>query len=240
MIKSRHDPWPSIVRFEKGEYKHRFGGAACHDGAAPKRHRVPMHLMMLLDMNDPLVPVEPVDSGIRILPLYYPLRYGLGGGEVQYLVDSDDKITILSNLHKDYVDEGLDFPYPEQFPELPASLVPLSYVQHRAIVTAEHDSNHFKEDPASKTDFQILKDLDYWSLIRVGDSFSPIQGGIQWPCQNKKCEMRGKAVIVDVFASFTNALTDDISIWGDSGDYTEIYFCLTPCCRTITALNRCL
>ena len=198
-----------------------------------------MHLMMLLDMNDPLVPVEPDDSGIHILPLYYPLRYGFGGGEVQYSVDSDDKITILSALHKQGVDEGEDYPFPGQFPELPASLVPLSYVQHRAIVASEHGSNHFMEDAESKSDLQILKDLDYWKLIRFGDSFSPIQGDIQWPCQNEKCESRGKPVRVDVFASFTGAITNEISIWGEYGDCVEIYYCLMSCCKTITSVNRC-
>ena len=239
MIKSRYDPWPSIVRFTEGDYRHRFGGSPCHDGVVPKKYKVPMHLMMILDMNDPLVPIEPDESDVRFIPLYYPLRYGFGGGEVQYSVDSDDKITILSALHKEEVDEGEDYPYPDRFPELPASLVPLSYVQHRAIVASEHGSNHFNEDPESKADFQLLKDLDYWKLVRFGNSFSPVQGGIQWPCQNKKCKWRGKPVRVDVFASFTGALTDEISIWGEYGDSVEIYFCLMSCCKTITTVNRC-
>jgi hypothetical protein len=239
MIKSRNDPWPSILRFRAGDYKHRFGGSPCHDGVIPAKHKVPMHLLMLLDMNDPLVPIEADDSGIRILPLYYPLRYGFGGGEVQYSVDSDSRITILSALHKEEVDNGEDYPHPDQFPECPASLVPLSYVQHRAIVASEHGSNHFSENPESMRDLQILKDLDYWKMVRFGDSFSPVQGGIHWPCQNKKCEWIGKHVRVDVFASFTGALTEKISIWGEYGNSVEIYFCLMSCCKTVTTVNRC-
>ena len=198
-----------------------------------------MHLMMILDMNDPLVPIQPDESGLRFLPLYYPLRYGFGGGEVQYSVDSNDKITILSAFHMKSVDEGEDYPFPDQFPQLPASLVPLSYVQHRAIVESEHSSNHFNEDEECKADLQILKDLDYWKLARFGDNFSPIQGGIQLCCQNKKCKWKGKVVRVEVFASFRNSLTDDISIWGEYGDDVEIYFGLMSCCNTITTVNRC-
>ena len=197
MIKNRYDPWPSIVRFIGGKYQHRFGGSPCHEGVVPKKHKVPMHLMMILDMNDPLVPIQPDESGLRFLPLYYPLRYGFGGGEVQYSVDSNDKITILSAFHMKSVDEGEDYPFPDQFPQLPASLVPLSYVQHRAIVESEHSSNHFNEDEECKADLQILKDLDYWKLARFGDNFSPIQGDIQWCCQNKKCKWKGKLVRVD-------------------------------------------
>ena len=196
-----------------------------------------MHLLMILDMNDPLVPVEPEDSSLRLLPLYYPLRYGVGGGEVQYSVDGDDRITILSDLHKECVDDGGDYPYPDQFPELPVSLIPLSYVQHRAIVASAQVANQFGEDPELKADLQIVRDLDY--RIRFGDTVSPVQGAVQWPCQNKKCRFKGQHVRVDVFASFSSALTDEISIWGEYGDEVEIYFCLMSCCRTITAVNRC-
>lgn len=239
MFKNRYDPWPSIVRFRKGDYNHRFGGSPCHEGATPKKHRVPMHLLMLLDMNDPVLPIESEGSGISLLPLYYPLRYGFGGGEVQYSVDSNHQITILSNLHKEEVDEGEDYTFPDQFPELPASLVPLSYVQHRAIVASENGSNHFREDPERKADLQVLKDLDYWKLIRFGDSIRPIQGEIHWPCQNKKCKWKGKRMRVDVFASFTGKITNEISIWGEYGNDAEIYFGLLSCCKTIVTENRC-
>lgn len=239
MIKSRHDPWPSIACFKEGKYKHRFGGAPCHDGATPKNHKVPMHLMMLLDMYDPLVPIEAEESDIQYLPLYYPLRYGYGGGEVQYSVDSDEKITILSALHEEEVDEDEEYPHPDQFPELPISLLPLSYAQHRAVVLSEYGSNHYIEDPDRKADHEIMDRISSEQVARFGDSFNPLQGAILWPCQNEKCNWKGKHVRVDVFASFTGELPNDISICGDFADYVEIYFCLMSCCKTITTVNRC-
>lgn len=198
-----------------------------------------MHLLLLLDLRDKLVPIESAGENVRTLPLYYPLRYGMGGGEVQYDIVSDTRIRILSSLHEEDADDPEGFWFPDEFPTIPVTIVPLTYAQNRAIAASEHGSNHFSADPEAKADLQILRDLGYWSMIRLGDNFSPSQGGIRWPCRNRTCKWRSKEVRVDVFASFTSTLTDEISIWGDHGDDAEIYFGLTSCCRTIVAVNRC-
>src|SRR5688500_4357600 len=73
---------------------HRFGGAPAHRGVTPRGTRTPLHLLLLLDLADPNCPVRS-DAGVRYLPLYYPLKYGVGGPTVQYAVASDDEIEIL-------------------------------------------------------------------------------------------------------------------------------------------------
>lgn len=239
LIKERYDPNPAFVRFEPTEFAHSFGGAPRHRGVVPSGQTVPMHLMLNLDLSDPLTPVEPVEGGPRFLPLYYPLRYGGGGGEVQYSVDSDSQITILSPLEELGTDDGSDYPYPDQFPERPVRLMPMSYKQLRALAASECGTNHHFDDPDKKADFEILKEMGYWSMIRLGGGFSPIQGDIKWACQNNACEWKGKHVRVDVFASLKGDLPDQMSVWGMYGSYVEIYFCLMSCCQTITTVNRC-
>jgi len=210
-------------------------------GVVPKCHEVPMHLLLQLDMRDPLVPVESEVSDLTYLPLYYPLRYGFGGGNVQYSVDSDDQITILSPLHEEKVDDGREHSFPVQFPQLPVTLTPLAYRHYRAIVMAEHGSNHYKDDPPQKADFALQKEIDTQRMIRLGKRFTPIQGDVWYRCENPRCRYKGKSMRADVFAQFTDSLTSEISIWSGPGhtSLTEIYFALLPCCSTIITENQC-
>lgn len=200
-----------------------------------------MHLLLQLDLRDSLVPIEAKDTPLTYLPLYYPLRYGWGGGEVQYSVDSDEKITILSPLHEERVDNGTDYSFPDYFPQLPVTLVPLKYRQHRAIVAFEHGSNHYSKDAERKADLKILQQIDSGRMIRLGTKFSPIQCEVGFCCGNPKCDLKGKNVRAEIFAEFTDALTDEISIWSAPGKtaYVEIYFALLSCCNTIVAVNQC-
>ena len=119
-----------------------------------------------------------------------------------------------------------------------ASLVPLTYVQHRAIVASELGSNHFNNDPDQELDDKILREIEYDKMIRFGNSFTPIQGCIDWPCRNPDCKHNGQRTRLEVFASFSNDITDDISIF-EPGEFIEIYFGILYCCNTIISLNMC-
>lgn len=239
MLKERHDPNPCVVRFTPGEYNHSFGGSPRHVGATPTGCTAPMHLVLTLDLRDPLVPLEADGTDLGFLPLYYPLRYGGGGGEAQYSVNSESQITVFGDMHELGEDNGADYPFPTQFPERPVSLKPLSYVQLRAIAASECGTNHHFDDPEKNRDFEVLKEINIWQMIRLGGGFRPIQGAINWACRNPGCGWFGKHVRVDVFASIVGSPTDEISIWGEYGECVEIYFCLMSCCNTITTVNRC-
>src|SRR6516162_9474248 len=73
---------------------HRFGGPVTHRGACPRRAKVPLHRLLSLDLRDKSCPIETTNP-IRYLPLYFPLKYGQGGPELQYTVISDSKIKII-------------------------------------------------------------------------------------------------------------------------------------------------
>ena len=64
-----------------------------------------MHLLLTLDLADPVVPVAPKDIQISRLPLYYPLRFGGGGGEAQYRVVSDTEVEIYYVVSNEPDDE---------------------------------------------------------------------------------------------------------------------------------------
>ena len=239
MLEFRYDPHPSVARFKKGKFRHHFGGRALHDGATPRGQKVPMHLLLQLDLRDPLTPIEPKDQDLTYLPLYYPLRYGHGGGSVQYAVNADDRITILSPLHKEPVDDGVEYSFSDKFPELPVTLMPLNYKQYRALTCG--GSNHYRHDRAQQADHRILRELDSNRMIRLGNTFSPIQGNMGRRCENPKCEWHKKVVQTRIFAQFTDSVTPEISIFSSPGQtaYVEIYFALMTCCNTITCENQC-
>jgi len=102
---------------------HRFGGPAVHEGIVPVGASVPLHLVLLLDLEDQPCPVRS-DGLVRHLPLYYPLKYGFGGPAVQYRVASDSRIDILylSDPTPD-ADEHQYVRVPE-LPSSPAEIVP--------------------------------------------------------------------------------------------------------------------
>jgi hypothetical protein len=239
MLQKKYKSTGCIVRFAVGEFNHSFGGLPAHSGATPAGCKAPMHLLLSLDMRDPMVPLDSDGGYLTCLPLYYPLRYGCGGGETQYSVDSDTHITVFDGMQELGEDEGLDYPFPESFPSLPVTLRALSYLEMRAIAVSEYGTGNITEDPEKTRDLEILKSIDYWRMIRFGGGFSAIQGDILWLCRNPNCEHQGKPARVEVFASIVGSPTEEISIWGDYGECVEIYFGLMPCCKTITTVNRC-
>ncbi len=243
MLRQRYDPHPAKLTFKQNNFKHVFGGAPRHKGATPEGHEAPMHLLLDLDLSDQLVPIEGT-SDLNRLPIYYPLVYGGGGGEVQYRVDSDSEITILSSFIDEEPDEYPETSFPKGFPEKRVSIDPLSYEQYRAIIMSEHGSNHYKNDRNQKQDHKLLGKMNSGQIVRFGhpDSFSPIQGDILWGCMNQDCEYYKRSVKVDIFAQFADKLTDEISIWsepGESSSFVEIYFGLIQCCKTIVTENQC-
>lgn len=243
MLKQRFDPHPAKVTFIPGKFAHVFGGAVRHKGATPHGHEIPMHLLLDLDLSDQLVPIKST-SDLQRLPLYYPLVYGAGGGQVQYQVDSDSEITILSSFIDEFVNKDPETSFPKGFPGKEVSLEPLNYDQFRAIIMSETGSNHYRNDKNQMRDHEILETINSGHVVRFGhsDHFRPIQGDILWRCENPKCKYHKKAVKVDIFAQFADQLTNDISIWSEPGEddqLIEIYFGLMQCCMTIVTENHC-
>lgn len=189
--------------------------------------------MMLLDTKDPLVPIETEDASPAFLPLYYPLRFGMGGGEAQYEILADDiKLYAICDTEPD--DD--EYPFMTAFPKLLFDLVPFTYEQYRAHLVSEQGTGM----ETSPEDWKIVKEqVDPWHLIQFGGAIYPVQGDISWKCQNKKCEWHDVDARIDTFCRVSATPKDEIQIFGELGTYFEIYFGLCRVCGTIVTVNRC-
>lgn len=98
--KSKNVP---LVPCEQG--RHKFGGKTRVSGAVPRSADTPIHHLLDLDLADQLLPIR--SEKVTSLPLLFPLWYGFGGPEIQYVVLGDNEIDIvyLSDLSPDVPDD---------------------------------------------------------------------------------------------------------------------------------------
>lgn len=233
MLKAKYKSKPCRLIFGKSRFGHVFGGAPIHRGSTPAGCSVPLHRVLTLDLSDPLVPVEVSGRRLRFLPLYYPLRYGVGGGKAQYRVVSDVSIELL-DISKGGPDTE-QYPLMDQFPERPFHLKPFSYEQYRALLMAE-EGEGFKP---SRSDREHLEVVDQDHLVQIGGNVSPIGGDMGGQCRNPKCSWAGSVVTFDVFARVSATPAPDIQMFGEWGTDVEICFGLCRGCGTIVTQNRC-
>jgi hypothetical protein len=226
-----HRPY-RLVLTEAG--RHRFGGKPVHDGTLPKNTDTPLHLFLLLDLTDQNCPVT-TDKPLRYLPLYYPLKCGSGGAQVQYAVVSDWEIDLL------YMSESAPDPPEKQYiqvaslPSSQASIVPLEYEEAR-ILGFLAATGYFQP---GKEDMAVLERLDYSQLILVGRSYwnHPNDGDIV--CRNRACKFYSRRVWFDPMATIppisVNGTTDFWYEWDGAVDFV---FGLCQYCGTVIAFNR--
>ena len=233
----------SVARVVPGatsSFHHRFGGSPLHRGIVPNGNSQPLHLLYTFDTTDPLFPVRLPHA--RYLPLFYCFPYN--AGDVGYRVISDDEIEIL-HMQNEYVER--DFPYenyPNEFPETPVSLVPISYEEHKTLVYHLACEDYFVED-----EFKSASDRTF--LKQSGYPFTQL-GGIQrmWqdvptvPCPNKWCENHEFDCFMEVFAVVWNQPVPGVYLWDNDPEFrddTEIQTIFQICslCHSIYACNRC-
>jgi hypothetical protein len=144
---------------------HCFGGKPFHQGVIPPGTDTPLHLLLTLDLSDEHCPIKG-DGSVRCLPLYYPLKYGWGGAEVQYDVVSDSEIKLLhmSNEKPDSIAD--QYVQVAELPSSPAELVPLTYEEAR--IVAFKGGGYFQPNEADRA---LLEELNrpHW-MIRIGGS----------------------------------------------------------------------
>ena len=186
-----------------------------------------------IDLRDPLCPLKVDDDSISTVPFYYPLSFDFGGGEVQYTLKSDNEIHLFNTPIED--EDYEEYPYPEELPEHPVSLVPLSYEEFRALTV--WDVNYAYETPDS--DKTILDRIDSSHIIRIGGSINPPYGSIQWQCKNQECKWSEIEAAAGMIASIPSEPIEGLDMWGADGWGPDIYFCLCRSCKTIFTVNRC-
>ncbi len=213
-----------------GNGKHTFGGLAIHAGATPRGSAVPLHRVVTLDATDPLFPVKGCPSSQ--LPLYYPMKYGTGGAELQYAINKKGGIDLIY-VSKAKPDES---PYVEvdAFPEIPGKLVELTYEEARLLFFLDVD-NHFQPQGPDR---ELFAKLDTDNLIRIGGSPLSCQGEVHFDCRHPKCSWRGRSNRIDLFAivpTFSNHVDPDL--WHE---YQGAEFCFGLCqgCGSVIGVNR--
>jgi hypothetical protein len=215
--------------------RHVFGGPAVHAGSTPAGSSVPMHLLMSLDTADPLFPLAAAEGELPAhLPLYYPLRYGLGGGEVQYEVLNADTVQILSICNETPDDE--EYPFMLEFPSEKFSLKAFTYTEYRAFLIYEQGRG-MKVSPADRR--IVMNGVEPGTLIQFGGAIFPIGGQIRWRCANRRCKWKGKETTINVFCRVSATPLPGVQIFGEYGTDVEIYFGLCRMCGTIITVNRC-
>jgi hypothetical protein len=213
---------------------HRFGGAPFHSGVIPKNCDVPLHLVLTLDLHDPLCPFE-CDPLVRFLPLYYPFKYGFGGPEVQYAVLSDTEIELLYMNDKEPDAPEQQYVQVSEFPSSRASLVPLEYEEAR--IRAFVGNGYFQSNTDDRT---ILERLDYNNLVDVGGHHRILQGDKDIVCKNPSCKFFNRRVWHDRIAMIPCGLPvrGESDFWYEYDGGADILFFLCRYCGTVIAFNK--
>lgn len=227
-----------VVPNVEGSFRHRFGGTPVHRGIKPRGNSQPLHLLYTFDTKDPLVPIRV--SGARYLPLYYGFCYNAGA--VGYQVVSDDEIKILY-LETKKVQP--DFPYenyPNEFPETPVTLTPISYEDHKTLVYYLTLEEYNLKKHLSAEDRTFVRESGY-PFTQLGGIQRMWQGAPEAPCPNEKCENHKFNCFMEVFAVVWNRPVPKVYLWDDdpeSRDSLEVQtiFQICPDCRSIYACSR--
>jgi hypothetical protein len=212
---------------------HRFGGPPAHRGITPPHTDTPLHVLLLLDLADAHCPIKS-DGSVRHLPLYYPLKYGLGGPSVQYAILSEEEVCIL--YMSDPVPDAEDRQY-VRVPELPASsaeIIPLRYEEARILAFA---SSYFQPNAEDRA---VLDDLnrEHPVILIGGDSRLPVNAG-DVICRNRECQFFGRRVWLDIIATIPPVPINGVTeFWYEyEGGDLEFIFGFCRYCRTIIAFN---
>jgi len=216
--------------------RHQFGGHSNYTGVLPPGEKTPLQLVMLFDLQDPLVPFRA--DGLKRLPIFYPFKYGQGGGEVQYEVLDDESIRIIyiSESHAD--SERFQYVRVDELPRMAFRLELLTYEQARALAMADNEPS-FDLNEEDKKLYKDLKKNPALPLVRVGgDSIIDLRNGTQL-CHNSSCGYYKKGngfwPVVTLPPIPVNGTT---SFWHEFED-ASMHFCFGVCigCRTIFAFN---
>lgn len=213
---------------------HRFGGPPAHRGVSPLNADTPLHLLFLFDLTDANCPFKS-EGTIRYLPLYYPLKYGYGGPEVQYAVLSDSEIKILYLSDNAPDPEGEQYVRVAELPSCPAEIVPLRYEEARILLAF---AGGYIQPNAE--DMGVLNELqrEHPAILVGGRQRLPLNAA-DVICRNPQCKFFERRVWVDVIAGIPPVPVngaDDFWYEYQSGDL-DFYFCICTYCGTIIAFN---
>jgi hypothetical protein len=214
---------------------HRFGGPPVHRGVTPPNTDTPLHLLLLLDLADANCPFKS-DGTVRYLPLYYPLKYGVGGAEVQYAVLSDSDIEIFYLSEKRPDPESDEYVRVTELPSCSAEIVALCYEEARILAFAGGFFQPNAEDAGLLTELQREH-----PVILIGGRQRLPMNAPDVICRNAGCKFIQRRVWVEVIAAIPPVPVNGADDFWDEyrGADMNFYFCLCGYCGTIIAFNVC-
>lgn len=233
LIKPKSGAPPVQLRFGACKFGHEFGGPATHEGAIPFPNSVAMHRMLTLDLADEAVPIYAENCQLSFLPLYYPLRFGFGGGEAQYRIVSEHRIEVLHIGANSHDEES--YPHMDMFPRRTFQLQTIPYKHFRALLMSEQGRSF----TPSTEDRKLLRELDASRLSFLGDGLLTLGGDTAWQCKNKTCPWSDQYASLHIFARIAGSPCAGLEIFGQHGSDVQIYFGLCQMCGTIVTFNRC-
>lgn len=217
---------------------HQFGGHADYSGVVPAGQKVPLQLVLLFDLSDALVPFKA--EGLKRLPLFYPFKYGEGGGEVQYEVLDDNTIRIIhiwgqqaDPPERQYVQVG-------ELPRMSVALDPLTYEQARALALHDNEPS-FNLNAEDERLIRFLKRDPKMPLVRVGGGRILSVDKISLDCHNSKCACYNRAAAFRAVVVMPPVPVNGVtSFWHEFEGTLGLNFCFGICwsCNTILAFNR--
>jgi hypothetical protein len=212
---------------------HCFGGPPRHAGAVPGKTDTPLHHFLSLDLSDPHCPVM-ADGPVGHLPLYYPLKYGLGGSAVQYAVLSDTEIKLLYLSDESPDDDDQQYVQVSALPASQARSIPLKYEEAR-ILTFMTVDGYFQ--PSNK-DGAVLDRLGRQNLISLGGRL-PIPNAGDVICRNDRCEFFNRRVYFRVVATVPPIPVNGSDEFWHEFQGGAVTFCFGLCqyCGTVIAFN---
>jgi hypothetical protein len=204
MIRSHNK---KFILKESATGKHIFGGSASHEGSVPYPNSAPTHLLFRLDVSEGDSPFSA--PNLKYLPLYYPLKYGFGGPEMQYKVISDTEIKII-HLSADQ-DDGEDASVKvDQFPEV-------RFTSDRSVAD---------DEVLSFTDFTIGGELE------EHEKFGCLNPECKSFGKHDDCELIASIPPIPIDG-------EDEIWWEFEGAYVFFQFCYCRTCDSILTYNTC-
>lgn len=228
----KRDERPFRLRPSK-KGRHQFGGHCSFEGIVPDGCDVPLHQLLLIDLTDPAVPLEP--TNLCSLPLLYPLKYGGGGAELQYSIQTSNRIEIL------YMSDPLPDPPGQQYVKVPSlpiqrlDLVPFSYSEAKFDLF-KRDDTYFR---TSWFDSWWFKEIYTTRLIYFGGFRYHIPNAGPRICHNPACENFNCVTACDFLASLPPVKVDgNDDFWYEfRGAFMDFVFLTCSSCRTIITFN---
>jgi hypothetical protein len=245
------------------EYRHTFGGEACHEGVVPPEGKKPVHLFYQFDLKDRRVGLRFPTPGLTRFPLYYAL--GNLGGPFYYRVVSDSRIEILSQPYpKEFRAEAMRR-YPKPFRPQVIDLGEHNYdptnprhvFEYAGVLGIDTLTSEQKAELRVNMDRWFAANLPHRSLlegyvVEPGDDYEdpPLeelvsqycpftQGMPKAVCPNPACEWYGTGKELPVLAYLEPEKRDPFYKRIAGGDSGQLIWSVCPNCASVEVENPC-